>query len=154
MILKRIALQDNTVELSDLDYISTLGKGNFGNVYLVKCRKNECYYALKSISKTQIDQEQLHCNLDMERKILLQIDHPFIMKLVKSLKDDDNIYFLTEYIRGKELWDVIRDIGLLNKSQSLFYGCSMMMAVDYLHKRKFIYRDIKPENIIVTEQVK
>lgn len=153
-ILKRIALQDNTVELSDLDYISTLGKGNFGNVYLVKCRKNECYYALKSISKTQIDQEQLHCNLDMERKILLQIDHPFIMKLVKSLKDDDNIYFLTEYIRGKELWDVIRDIGLLNKSQSLFYGCSMMMAVDYLHKRKFIYRDIKPENIIVTEQVK
>ena len=117
-ILKRIALQDNTVELSDLDYISTLGKGNFGNVYLVKCRKNECYYALKSISKTQIDQEQLHCNLDMERKILLQIDHPFIMKLVKSLKDDDNIYFLTEYIRGKELWDVIRDIGLLNKSQS------------------------------------
>ena len=152
-ILKRITLQDNTVELSDLDYVSSLGKGNFGNVFLVQCKKNKCLYALKSISKTQIDLEQLHSNLDMDRKILLQIDHPFIMKLVKSLKDNQNIYFLTEYIRGKELWDVIRDIGLLNKSQTHFYACSLMMAVDYLHKRKFIYRDIKPENIIVTEQV-
>lgn len=153
-IIHRITLQDNTIKLQDLEYISTLGKGNFGNVFLVSCKKNNCLYALKAISKYQIDEEQLHSNMDMERQVLLQIDHPFIMKMVKSLKDDHDIYFLTEYIRGKELWDVIRDIGLLNKQQTLFYACSIMMAVDYLHKRKFIYRDIKPENVLVNEQVK
>jgi len=153
-ILRRLFLQDNTITLSNLDYVGVLGKGNFGSVFLVSSRKNNCLYALKVVSKNQIDQEQLHGNLDMERKILLQIDHPFIMKMVKSLKDENNIYFLTEYIRGKELWDVIREIGLLNKNQTQFYGCSLMIAVDYLHSRRFIYRDIKPENIIVTEQVK
>ena len=56
-----------------------------------------------------------------------------------------------EYIKGRELFDVIRDIGLLNKEQTQFYGASMMLAVDYLHERKFVYRDIKPENIIVIQ---
>ncbi len=152
-IINRVQLQDNTIELSDLDYIQNLGSGNFGNVYLVNCRKNNSMYALKAISKNQIDQEQLHSNLEMERRILLKIDHPFIMKLVKTLKDTKDIYFLTEYIRGKELWDVIRDIGLLNKYQTQFYGCSLLLAVEYLHSRKFIYRDIKPENVMVNEKV-
>ncbi len=58
-----------------------------------------------------------------------------------------------EHIKGKELFDVIRDIGLLDKPQTQFYIASMMLAIEYLHERKFIYRDIKPENIMVNESV-
>jgi cGMP-dependent protein kinase len=90
-------------------------------------------------------------NLELERAILLQIDHPFIVKLVKTLKDKNYVYFLMDYIKGKELFDVIRDIGLLDKFQTQFYGASIMLAVNYLHERKFVYRDIKPENIMVLE---
>jgi dual specificity tyrosine-phosphorylation-regulated kinase 2/3/4 len=106
-------------------------------------------YALKAITKNQIDQDQLHSNIEMERKILLQIDHPFIMKLVKNLKDQHNIYFLMEFVKGKELWDIIRNIGVLTKYQAQFYTCSMFLAIDYLHSRRFVYRDMKPENILV-----
>jgi cGMP-dependent protein kinase len=56
-----------------------------------------------------------------------------------------------DYIKGKELFSVIRDIGLLNKTQTLFYGASIMLAVNYLHQRKFVFRDIKPENVMVLE---
>lgn len=150
----RFFLQDFNVELKDLDFIKELGNGNFGTVCLVKSRKNKHYYAIKCMSKKQIDNEGLHKNLELERGILLKIDSPFIVKLVKTLKDYKNIFFLMEYIKGKELFDVIRDIGLLDAYQTKFYAASMMCAIEYLHERKFIYRDLKPENIMVAENVK
>lgn len=152
-LVKRLFLQDNTVQLADLDYISVLGSGNFGNVYLVQSNKNKALYAIKSIDKIQIDAEILHHNLELERSILLKIDHPFIVKLVKTLKDEKFIFFLMEHIKGKELFDIIREIGLLNKYQTQFYSGAIMLAVDYLHERKIIYRDIKPENIMINEIV-
>ena len=150
-LMNRLYLQDNTVELKDLLFKMPLGTGNYGNVSLVRNKKNKFPYAIKAISRNQINAEQLHLNLELERSILLKIDHPFIVKLVKSLKDKNNVYFLMEYIKGKELFDVIRDIGLLNKPQTQFYGASLMLAVDYLHERKFIFRDIKPENVMVIQ---
>ena len=145
----RLYLQDNTVQLNDLVYYMKLGSGSYGNVSLVKSSKNKFFYAIKNISCKQILYGQLHANLELERSILVKIDHPFIVKLVKTMKDKNYVYFLMDYIKGKELFDVIRDIGLLNKFQTQFYGASIMLAVQYLHERKFIYRDIKPENIMV-----
>ena len=150
-LMNRLYLQDNMIELKDLIFKLQLGTGNYGNVCLVRNKKNKFPYAIKAISRNQINQEQLHENLELERSILLKIDHPFIVKLVKSLKDEKNIYFLMEYIKGKELFDVIRDIGLLSKLQTQFYGASLMLSVDYLHERKIIFRDIKPENVIVNQ---
>ena len=150
-LIDRIYLQDDTITLDQLTYLVTLGAGSYGNVSLVKSAKKNYFYAIKNISNKQILYNQLCSNLELEKGILLQIDHPFIVKLVKTLKDDKFIYFLMDYIRGKELFDVIRDIGVLTKSQTLFYGASIMLAVKYLHQRKFVYRDIKPENIMVLE---
>ena len=56
-----------------------------------------------------------------------------------------------KYIKGKELFDVISVIGLLNKSQTQFYGDILLVTVDHLQERKFIYHDIKPKNVIVNE---
>ena len=148
-LLNRLYLQDDTIELQDLLFVKTLGSGNYGSVSLVQCKKNKFTYAIKGISRKQINYEQLHNNLELERSILLQIDHPFIVKLVKTLKDDRFIYFLMEYIQGKELFDTIRDIGLLTAVQTQFYGGSLLLAMEYLHNRKFIYRDLKPENVMV-----
>jgi cGMP-dependent protein kinase len=72
------------------------------------------------------------------------------MKMVKYLKNENYIFFINEYIKGKELWDVIRDIGLLNKEQTQFYIASILLAINHLHKKKIIYRDIKPENVMVS----
>jgi cGMP-dependent protein kinase len=152
-LINRLYLQDNTIKVEDLEYLQQLGAGSYGSVYLVRAKKNNFNYAIKCIAKRQIDEEALHKNLELERGILLKIDHPFIVKLVKTLKDSKHIFFLMEYIKGKELFDIIREIGLLNAYQTQFYGASMMLAVEYLHERKFIFRDLKPENIIVLNNV-
>ena len=148
---KKFYLEDNTIELKDLDNIKELGKGNFGAVNLVRSRKNKQLYAIKAQSLYQIKKEKLESCVDVEKNVLLKVDHPFIMKMVKYLKNENYIFFIEEYIHGKELWEVIRDIGLLTKEQTQFYSASILCAIDYLHKKKIIYRDIKPENIMVTE---
>ena len=148
---KKFYLEDNTIELKDLDNIKELGKGNFGAVNLVRSRKNKQLYAIKAQSLYQIKKEKLESCVDVEKNVLLKVDHPFIMKMVKYLKNENYIFFIEEYINGKELWEVIRDIGLLSKEQTQFYSASILCAIDYLHKKKIIYRDIKPENIMVTE---
>ena len=95
-LMNRLYLQDNTVQLSDLLFYDKLGSGNYGSVSLVKSKKKNFFYAIKNISTKQILFEQLHKNLELERSILLQIDHPFIVKLVKTLKDQKHVYFLME----------------------------------------------------------
>ena len=142
-------LEDNTIELKDLDNVKELGSGNFGSVNLVKNKKNKQLYAIKALDLEQIKLENLQECVELEKNVLLKIDHPFIMKMVKYLKNESYIFFINEYIKGKELWEVIRDIGLLNKEQTQFYGGSILIAIDYLHKQKIIYRDIKPENVMV-----
>jgi cGMP-dependent protein kinase len=149
---KKFYLEDNTIELKDLESIKELGKGNFGFVNLVRYKKNKQLYAIKALNVRQIKKEKLEKNVELEKNVLLKVDHPFIMKMVKYLKNDTYIFFVMEYIRGKELWEVIREIGLLNKQQTQFYGASMLLAIDYLHKKKVVYRDIKPENIMVNDK--
>ena len=147
--LNKFYLEDNTIELKDLDNVKELGSGNFGCVNLVKNKKNKQLYAIKALDLEQIKLENLQACVELEKNVLLKIDHPFIMKMVKYLKNESYIFFINEYIKGKELWEVIRDIGLLNKEQTQFYGGSILIAIDYLHKQKIIYRDIKPENVMV-----
>ena len=142
-------LEDNTIELKDLDDIKELGSGNFGSVNLVRNKKNKQLYAIKALNLEQIKKENLEVCVELEKNVLLKTDHPFIMKMVKYLKNENYIFFINEYIKGKELWDVIRDIGLLNKEQTQFYGASILLAINHLHKKKIIYRDIKPENVMV-----
>ena len=145
----KFALEDNTIELKDLDNIKELGSGNFGSVNLVRNKKNKQFYAIKALDLEQIKKENLEQCVELEKNVLLKTDHPFIMKMVKYLKNEQYIFFINEYIKGKELWDVIRDIGLLNKEQTQFYIASMLLAINHLHKKKIIYRDIKPENVMV-----
>ena len=143
-------MEDNTIELKDLDNIKELGSGNFGSVNLVRNKKNKQFYAIKALDLDQIKKENLEVCVELEKNVLLKTDHPFIMKMVKYLKNENYIFFINEYIKGKELWDVIRDIGLLNKEQTQFYIASILLAINHLHKKKIIYRDIKPENVMVS----
>jgi cGMP-dependent protein kinase len=145
-------LEDFSIELKDLDNIKELGRGSYGFVNLVRSKKNKHLYAIKALNLQQIKKENLQESVELEKNVLLKVDHPFIMKMVKYLKNETHIFFITEYIRGKELWDVMRDIGLCDKSQTQFYGASMLSAIHYLHQHHYIYRDLKPENIMINEK--
>ena len=79
----------------------------------------------------------------------MSISSPFIMEYIRSYKDENHIYFLTEFIGGMELFDTIRVIGLLNSEQTIFYAAQLLHIIETLHEKQFIYRDLKPENVMV-----
>ena len=148
-LMRSLALQDNSIQLNELSYIRDLGQGGFGKVILVRCSKNNALYALKLISKQSIFERKLNKLVEMENKILLRLDNPFIVKLVKTLKDDEFVYLLQEYVDGTDLLKVSNELGFMNNKQAQFYIASIIYTCNYLHNQKIINRDIKPENILI-----
>ncbi len=93
--------------------------------------------------------QQLEKYLITEKRILEVLNFPFIMPFYRTFRDDISLYFLVECISGMELFDVIRDIGLLSTSDSQFYIGTIILCLEYLHNISIVYRDLKPDNIMV-----
>ena len=150
-LLKRIDLQDDSMQLEELVIVKQIGKGMFGNVFLVVHREKKTLYALKCISRKKIKAYQVYSNIILERKILLQVDHQMIMKLIKTFKDNDRVYFLLEFVTGLDMFDVMRKLNILNDSDSRFYTACLITILEHLHSRDIVYRDLKPENIVIDQ---
>jgi len=138
------------VQLTDYTTIATLGMGGFGRVELVQDKNNkEKSYALKSLVKKHIVETKQQEHVFNEKKILLNMDSPFIIKLYKSFKDDRYVYLLMEVCLGGELWTILRDRDYFTESITKFYIACVTEAFDYLHQRNIVYRDLKPENLLM-----
>lgn len=153
ILKQRMQLQDDTVAIEQLVVVKELGKGMFGSVFLVVHKEKRTCYALKCVNRRKIRAFDIAANVILERQLLLQIDHIFIMKLVKTFKDPERIYFLTEFVNGQDLFDVIRILGLLKEEDCKFYMAGLLLILEHLHERRIVYRDLKPENVMVDEMV-
>jgi cGMP-dependent protein kinase len=148
-LMKRIKYQDEKVSLQNLIVIKLLGKGMFGKVYLVRPVDSYNLYALKAIPRRKIEKFYIQEHILREKRMLLHVDHPFIAKLIRTFKDEKRLYFLLEYVHGLTLNFIMTHVGLLSNSDSQFYMGSLILVLEYLHERDIIYRDLKPENVMV-----
>ncbi|OMJ84662.1 hypothetical protein SteCoe_14181 [Stentor coeruleus] len=151
-LISRIELQDDSIVLNDLLPVKLLGKGMFGCVYLTAHKEKETQYALKTVTRQKIASFDIFDNVILERKILLQLDHCMIVKLIKTFKDNLRLYFLMEYVRGMDLFDVLTFLGKLSQKNGAFYTACLVLIIENLHEREIVYRDLKPENVMVDEE--
>ncbi|KAJ6645894.1 cGMP-dependent protein kinase, isozyme 1 [Pseudolycoriella hygida] len=139
------------VELDDLDIIATLGIGGFGRVELVKYEKNHEVqtYALKCLRKKHIVDTHQEEHVFSERTIMLSCNSPFICRLYRTYRDCKYVYMLLEACLGGEVWTILRDRGHFDDFTTQFIVGCVLQAFEYLHARGIVYRDLKPENLML-----
>ena len=139
-------------KITDFKVVKTLGKGTFGKVLLVKNAYTKKFYAMKILNKSFVKRQGQVKHTKTERKILEIITHPFIMKLQYAFQSSENLYMLTDFMQGGELFYHLHNETRFSESKTKFYLCELVLALSHLHKNKIIYRDLKPENILLDNE--
>lgn len=139
-----------SVTFDDFERIRTLGRGAFGRVLLVRHHKSVTYYAMKILSKTEIVKSKQIDNAINEKRILAACDFVFIIKLYYSFKDNSYLYMVLEFVIGGEMFTLLRNMRRFPENMVKFYGAQVVLAFEYLHFMSIVYRDLKPENLLIS----
>jgi len=136
------------IPFEDLTIIGVLGRGSYGYVQLVKDSAGTTY-ALKAISKQRIVDTHQKDHIFNEKRLMQELEFPFTIKLYDTYKDRDRLYFLLEPALGGELFPILRRMRTMPPRQAKFYAGQVTLCFKYLHSKDFIYRDLKPENLLL-----
>ena len=140
------------VKLDDFKVLKVIGRGSFGKVSLVEYIPTHEIYAMKSLKKDiLIEQEQIENTL-LEKEILQSIDYPMLCNLVFCFQTEDRIYFVMPFLSGGELFQHLRKFRTFDEEKVRFYGAQIALALEYLHSKGIVYRDLKPENILMDDK--
>lgn len=135
--------------LEDFDIIKTIGTGTFGRVCLVQDQDTSHYYALKVLAIADILRLKQTEHVKNEKNILKSVKHPFIVSMYWTYHDDAFLFMLFEFATGGELFSYLRNAGHFSNTTANFYAAEITSALEYLHNENIVYRDLKPENLLL-----
>ncbi|XP_065755258.1 RAC-beta serine/threonine-protein kinase isoform X4 [Phocoena phocoena] len=131
------------VTMNDFDYLKLLGKGTFGKVILVREKASGRYYAMKILRKEVIIAKDEVAHTVTESRVLQNTRHPFLTALKYAFQTHDRLCFVMEYANGGELFFHLSRERVFTEERARFYGAEIVSALEYLHSRDVVYRDIK-----------
>ena len=133
----------------DFEKLKVLGKGSFGEVLLVKLKATGKYYAMKILTKKHVKLRHQESHTRAERDLMVKINCPFIVNIKFAFQDAVNLYIITEFMQGGEMFFHLHREKRFSDEKTKFYIAEIILAIEFLHNNKMLYRDLKPENIMV-----
>ncbi|ETV86664.1 AGC/AKT protein kinase [Aphanomyces astaci] len=145
--------------VEDFDLLKVIGKGAFGKVMLVR-RKDDgtedsmtgATYAMKVLKKANVFAKNQVEHTKSERRILRDIDHPFVVRLRYAFQTEDKLYLVMDYYTGGTLFFHLRKSRKFSEKRSRFYAAQLLVAMGHLHDVNIAYRDLKLENILMDDK--
>jgi len=127
--------------------VAPLGSGGFGAVYLAEDTWIDKKVALKIPHRQNLDFGELL----REPRLLASLNHPNIVTVLTAEKQDNTFFIVMEYVAGETLEQIIEREGALDLARALDYTCQIANAMDHAHRQGVIHRDLRPGNVLVTE---
>ena len=137
------------VSLSDFDLITVIGRGGYGKVLQVQHRVDGSIYALKVLKKKDLMRRKQVNRTKTERLILSQVRHPFIVRLHYAFQTEAKLYMVLDFVQGGDLFTRLRRDGVFPFKRAQLYAAEITLALEHLHSLGILYRDLKPENVLV-----
>ena len=140
------------IDEKDFEFLKILGKGHFAKVFLAEKTDTKKLYAVKVINKMDIIKRNFFENLKSEKSIMQTIRSPFLVNLEYCFSSPSRVYFAMDFKQGGELYHHLRKQTRFSEEIVKFYACQILTGLVHLHSMNMIYRDMKPENILLDEK--
>jgi ankyrin repeat protein len=144
-------ITEERISLSSFVSLAILGRGSFGEVYLVQKIDTKKKYAMKVLNKDRILAQNLLKYVKAERNILSIMNHPFIIKLYYAFQTNSKLFLILEYCPGGDLSKHLYFEKKFSEPRAKIYICEVLLALENLHKNNIIYRDLKPDNVVLCD---
>ncbi|CEI87079.1 Putative AGC/PDK1 protein kinase [Rhizopus microsporus] len=139
--------------VTDFEYGDILGEGSYSTVLVGKDKKTEKLYAIKRLDKAHIVKNNKVKYVMIERDALSKMNHPGIVKLYWTFKDNQSLYFVLDLAKNGELYTYIRRLAPFDLNIAQHYAAEILLAIEHIHHQGVIHRDIKPENILLDDNM-
>lgn len=151
--IQAVRAKDSSLDLRHFRLLKKLGSGDIGSVYLSELCGTRCYFAMKVMDKALLASRKKLLRAQTEREILQSLDHPFLPTLYTHFETDKFSCLVMEFCPGGDLHTLRqRQPGKHFSEQAVkFYVAEVLLAMEYLHMLGIVYRDLKPENVLVRE---
>ncbi|KAI8072001.1 kinase-like domain-containing protein [Thamnidium elegans] len=138
------------VSIKDFNLLQVLGKGCMGKVLLVRSKRNQKLYALKSIKKKWVIQQKEVIHTRAERDILVLLrDQPFLVNLHHVFQTPSELFLVLDYYSGGDIATQLSIMSSFSEDRTRFYAAEIIYGLGILHQHGIVYRDLKPENVLI-----